>query len=108
MDFQLNDEQKELQETARKFARAELMDLSREMEEKGIPLPESKRRRYAGMGFLGVNLPELYGGLGLGAFGGALAPLKMEDLGTIVLKALADRTGIDPGRIDDVIFGEAG
>lgn len=66
MDFQLTNEQKELQETARKFARAELMDLSREMEEKGMPLPESMRKRYAEMGFLGVNLPEIYGGLGLG------------------------------------------
>ncbi|NPT57162.1 acyl-CoA dehydrogenase family protein [Paraburkholderia elongata] len=66
MDFQLTDEQKELQETARKFARAELMDLSREMEEKGMPLPKSMRKRYAEMGFLGVNLPEIYGGLGLG------------------------------------------
>jgi acetyl-CoA C-acetyltransferase len=43
----------------------------------------------------------------VGAFGGALTPLKMEDLGTIVLKALVERTGIDPGRIDDVIFGHA-
>ena len=66
MNFQLTDDQKELQETAHKFARAELMDLSREMEEKGIPLPESMRKRYAEMGFLGVNLPEIYGGLGLG------------------------------------------
>jgi len=66
VDFQLTDDQKELQETAHKFARAELMDLSREMEEKGIPLPESMRKRYAEMGFLGVNLPEIYGGLGLG------------------------------------------
>jgi alkylation response protein AidB-like acyl-CoA dehydrogenase len=66
VDFQLTDEQKELQETARKFARAELMDLSREMEEKGMPLPKSMRKRYAEMGFLGVNLPEIYGGLGLG------------------------------------------
>jgi len=66
VDFQLNDEQKELQESARKFARAELMDLSREMEEKGTPLPKSMRKRYAEMGFLGVNLPEIYGGLGLG------------------------------------------
>src|SRR5690606_22685968 len=33
MDFQLSDDQKDLQETARKFARSELMELSREMEE---------------------------------------------------------------------------
>ncbi|RSY67072.1 acyl-CoA dehydrogenase, partial [Sphingomonas koreensis] len=66
MDFQLSDDQKELQETARKFARSELMELSREMEEKAVPLPDAMRKRYAEMGFLGVNLPEQYGGLGLG------------------------------------------
>jgi acetyl-CoA C-acetyltransferase len=31
----------------------------------------------------------------------------MEDLGTIIIKALVERTGIDPERIDDVIFGHA-
>jgi len=43
----------------------------------------------------------------VGAFGGALRPLKMEDLGTIVIKALVERTGIDPERIEDVVFGHA-
>ena len=43
----------------------------------------------------------------VGAFGGALKPLKMEDLGTIIIKALLERTGIDPERIDDVVFGHA-
>jgi alkylation response protein AidB-like acyl-CoA dehydrogenase len=66
MDFQLSDEQRELQETARRFARAELPDLAREMEEKAEPLPDAMRKRYAEMGFLGINLPEAYGGLGLG------------------------------------------
>lgn len=66
MDFQLSDDQKDLQETARKFARSELMELSREMEEKAMPLPDAMRKRYAEMGFLGINLPEQYGGLGLG------------------------------------------
>ena len=51
---------------ARKFARAELMDLSRDMEEKAMPLPDAMRRKYGEMGFLGVNLPTEYGGLGLG------------------------------------------
>lgn len=66
MDFQLTNQQRELQEAARKFARAELLDLSREMEEKDMPLPEAMRKLYGEMGFLGVNLPEEYGGLGLG------------------------------------------
>lgn len=66
MDFRLSDDQRDLQDTARKFARSELMDLSREMEEHDQPLPDAMRKRYAEMGFLGINLPEEYGGLGLG------------------------------------------
>jgi butyryl-CoA dehydrogenase len=68
MEFRLTDTQRELQEAARKFARAELPDLARELEEKAIPVPDEMRRRYGEMGFLGVNLPEQYGGLGLGHF----------------------------------------
>ncbi|MDY7097315.1 MAG: acyl-CoA dehydrogenase family protein [Pseudomonadota bacterium] len=66
MHFQLTDEQRELQETARKFARAELPALARDMEEKDYPVPHEMLRTYGEMGFLGVNLPEQYGGLGLG------------------------------------------
>src|SRR3546814_9633641 len=42
------------------------MELAREMEEADEPLPDAMRKRYAEMGFLGINLPEQYGGLGLG------------------------------------------
>ncbi len=66
MDFQLNEQQRELQEAARAFARSELPDLAREMEEKDTPLPGEMRKRYAEMGFLGINLPAEFGGLGLG------------------------------------------
>jgi len=66
MDFTLTDDQRELQETARKFARAELPDLARDMEEKDYPVPPEMLRTYGEMGFLGVNLPTEYGGLGLG------------------------------------------
>lgn len=66
MDFQLTEQQQDLQEAARKFARAELPVLAREMEAKAMPLPGEMLRRYADMGFLGINLPTEYGGLGLG------------------------------------------
>lgn len=66
MDFTLTEQQRELQEAARKFARAELPELARQMERDAAPLPDDMRRRYGEMGFLGVNLPEEYGGLGLG------------------------------------------
>ena len=66
MNFQLTEQQRELQEAARRFARAELPELAREMEEKDFPVPDEMVRRYGEQGFLGVNLPEEYGGLGLG------------------------------------------
>jgi butyryl-CoA dehydrogenase len=66
MDFQLTDEQRALQDAARTFARAELPELAREMEEKDFSVPADMMRRYGEMGFLGVNLPVEYGGLGLG------------------------------------------
>jgi len=66
MNFTLTEQQRELQDTARKFARAELPELARQMERDAAPLPDDMRRRYGEMGFLGVNLPEEYGGLGLG------------------------------------------
>ena len=66
MDFQLTDEQRALQDAARTFARSELTGLAREMEEKDFSVPADMMRRYGEMGFLGVNLPTEYGGLGLG------------------------------------------
>ena len=66
MDFSLTEQQRELQDTARRFARAELPDLARDMETNDYPVPAEMLRTYGEMGFLGVNLPERYGGLGLG------------------------------------------
>ncbi|WP_209349174.1 acyl-CoA dehydrogenase family protein [Pontixanthobacter sp. CEM42] len=65
MDFGLSDQQRELQEAARKFARAELPDLARELERDDKPIPDDMLRRYGELGFLGINLPEQYGGMGL-------------------------------------------
>lgn len=68
VNFDLSEEQRDLQESARRFARSELRELARELEEKDEPLPVAMRKRYAEMGFLGINLPEEFGGLGLGHF----------------------------------------
>ena len=67
MDFRLDDEQRALQDAARRFARGELLSLARDLEEHNEPVPIEWRRRYAELGFLGINTPEEYGGLGLGA-----------------------------------------
>jgi acetyl-CoA C-acetyltransferase len=42
----------------------------------------------------------------VGKFGGALSSLNAGDLGGIILKALIERTKIDPTRVDDVVFAQ--
>lgn len=66
MNFELTDDQKALQETARQFAQNEMRDVARKVEEDNQPLSKDWKARYAEMGFLGINTPEQYGGLGLG------------------------------------------
>lgn len=65
MDFTLSDEQLALQDTVRKFAEAELPEIAKEVERSGQPPSHELVKRYAEMGFLGVNLPTELGGLGL-------------------------------------------
>ena len=66
MDFRLTPEQEQLREAARRFARAELPALALELEEKHEAVPRAMMKRYAELGFLGINLPERYGGHGMG------------------------------------------
>src|SRR5690606_28206578 len=42
-----------------------------------------------------------------GRAGGALAGVRPDDLAAVVMRASVERTGLDPARIDDVIFGDA-
>ncbi|MHA6332191.1 acetyl-CoA C-acetyltransferase [Qipengyuania sp. CAU 1752] len=42
----------------------------------------------------------------VGRFGGTLAPLEAGALGAVILKALVERSGIDPARVDDVVFSQ--
>ncbi len=41
----------------------------------------------------------------IGRHGGVLAAVRPDDLGALVLRALVDRTGIDPGLVEDVALG---
>jgi len=66
MDFRLSPDQLALQESARTFARAELPALAAQLERDNAPPPHDLLHRYGEMGFLGINIPESLGGLGLG------------------------------------------
>lgn len=42
-----------------------------------------------------------------GRAGGALAGVRPDDLAAVVVKAIVERGGFDPARIDDLVFGDA-
>ena len=66
MDFTLSDEQAALQAAARDYARTRLPDIAQDIERSGEPPSHALIAEYAEHGFLGVNIPEALGGLGLG------------------------------------------
>jgi acetyl-CoA acetyltransferase len=41
----------------------------------------------------------------VGRYGGALASIRPDDLAAAAIKAVVDRSAIDPGLIEDVILG---
>jgi 3-oxoadipyl-CoA thiolase len=41
----------------------------------------------------------------IGRYGGALARVRPDDLAALVIRALVDRTGVDPASVEDVILG---
>ena len=43
----------------------------------------------------------------IGRYGGALSAVRPDDLAAHVIRRLIERSGVDPGRIDDVYFGDA-
>ena len=72
MDFNLNEQQQALTETARKFAKKELPDIANEIEKNDKPPGRDVLKRFAELGFLGVNLPTEFGGAGLSHFDAVL------------------------------------
>ncbi len=68
MDFELSDEQKDVQRAAAEFARGEFdPDLALELDQTG-QFPESIWKKAGQLGFIGIHYPEEFGGQGLGLF----------------------------------------
>ena len=65
MDFSLSEEQLALQDSARQFAKKELPDIAKQIEKTDEPPNIELRKQFASLGYLGINLPEEYGGAGM-------------------------------------------
>ena len=66
MKFQFTDDQLQLRNAARDFAVREMTPIARRLEDDNKPLSRKHVKRFAEMGFLGVNVSKELGGLGLG------------------------------------------
>ena len=65
MDFTLSAEQQALQQSVRRFAQKELPEIARQIEVSDEPPDMELRKRFAELGYLGVNLDSSYGGAGM-------------------------------------------
>jgi alkylation response protein AidB-like acyl-CoA dehydrogenase len=65
MDFDLTDEQKDIIKAAKEFAEGEFPDLGEECDRKE-EFPRQLWKKACDLGFVGVFIPESYGGAGLG------------------------------------------
>ncbi len=66
MDFELSEEQKMIRETARNFARKDLEPVAVEANESGV-FPTEIYEKLGELGFMGMTVPEEYGGTNLGS-----------------------------------------
>lgn len=74
MDFKLNEEQMMIQETARSFAQKELEPVAEKLDKKKDPsLIIDNVKKLAQLGFMGLCVPECYGGAQAGAVAYSLA-----------------------------------
>ena len=64
MKYPLTEQERMIQKTARDFARKELAPVALEANEQGF-FPEEIYAKLAGLGFMGITVPEEYGGVGL-------------------------------------------
>jgi butyryl-CoA dehydrogenase len=85
MDFELNEEQRMVVEGARAFAREKLAPAAEKLDEAQQPNLAALKELGA-LGYLGMTVPEEYGGTGLGAvaYAGAIIEFSKEDASTSV------------------------
>jgi butyryl-CoA dehydrogenase len=79
MDFDLNEEQKMIQETIHKFAKEEIAPVASENDKKA-QFPRDIFKKLADLGFMGTPIPEEYGGSGFDYISHALVA---EEIGRV-------------------------
>jgi glutaryl-CoA dehydrogenase (non-decarboxylating) len=94
IDFSLTDEQREVQRTARAFAEREILPRVRELDEQAT-YDRSLYEKMGAAGFLGLPIPERYGGAGMDYVAFALLCEEMERADTAFRVILSVHTGLN-------------
>ena len=94
MDFEPNDVQRAVRETARRFARESVAPAAA-ANDRAARFPEDLVRALGGLGLLSVVVPEAYGGSAAGpvAYALALAEIAWADCGLAVTMAVTNMVG---------------
>ena len=94
VDFSLTDEQRELQRTARTFAEREILPRIHELDSSST-YDRSLYEKMGAAGFLGLPIPERYGGAGMDYVAFALLCEEMERADTAFRVILSVHTGLN-------------
>ena len=94
IDFSLTDEQRDVQRAARTFAEREILPRIRELDETAT-YDRSIYERMGAAGFLGLPIPERYGGAGMDYIAFALLCEEMERADTAFRVILSVHTGLN-------------
>jgi glutaryl-CoA dehydrogenase (non-decarboxylating) len=94
IDFALTDAQREVQRTARAFAEREILPRIRELDESAT-YDRSLYEKMGAEGFLGLPIPERYGGAGMDYIAFALLCEEMERADTAFRVILSVHTGLN-------------
>jgi butyryl-CoA dehydrogenase len=105
MDFSLSADQAALRDAAREFARAELPAIAAQLEKTGKPPSHALLKRYAEQGFLGVNVAERYGGMGLGSLDALIILEQFAQISSAVAFPIFE-SSVGPVRAIELFAGE--
>lgn len=100
---ELSDEQKMMRDSAKEFIEREVVPYRERFEQKDYALTEEKMRQLGEMGFLGVTVPEEYGGLGMGFVTTMLACDYISGANGSLATAYGAHTGI--GTLPILLYG---
>lgn len=94
MDFELTKEHKQIESAARDFAKKEIYPTIKERDEKGI-YDKSLLKKMGENGFLGVCIPEKYGGMGFDYISLGLVCLEFEKADSTARVVLSVHNGLN-------------